>query len=99
MKLSNQSIHLAMENSYFESWCHQEENSSVWNEGCQRIEYIERYFLKKYLEQYGINSKDLELRFCPPVDEICIYIKGRWSGYFDSELIDCLNSDSAHLAA
>lgn len=82
-----------MNNSFSESYTYTEEHSSVFQEGEQRTEYIHRYHFKDYLKKYQLNAKDVELRFCPPVDEVCIYIKGTWSGYFDNDLIERLEDN------
>jgi len=39
--------------------------------------------LHAYCKKHNLRTRDVKLITCPPVDEICIYVKGKWSGYWE----------------
>lgn len=87
MKLSLEQI----DNFYFESGdC----DDYFWDEsGPEPIANINR--IRKIIsDRSGVHEKYIDITWCAPVVEYCLYVNGKWSGYvdFNEEYDNCLLS-------
>jgi len=98
VKLTHDSIHQSMNNSFYMSFTYSPELSSVVDEGHQLIDFIKKFYWKQFcefmFEKHSIEESRFSLFYSAVVDEVCIYLDSRYYGYFDHELIKQIETDS-----
>lgn len=46
-------------------------------------EYINNKYRRQIADAHGVPVSKVKIWYCGPVDEYCVYINGKWSGYLE----------------